>query len=390
VAPAVADPREVVLDRRELAGALADLGVLVPIAVVLIVSNGLSATAALLPAGVLYVCAALAYGLPIPVQPLKAFGAIAIAKGLGVDVIAAGAMLMGLVFLGLARSGALDLAARAFPKPLIRGIQLAVGLLFLKIAWGLVTDPPKAFAASALSPEAALPLAALVLAAAIVLRSRLVTIALVAAGLAIAFAGAAPHLGAGPSAMAVPSIDPGTMWTALTLLVLPQIPLTFANSCLATADAARTYFGDRAAHVQPGRLATTLGSANVLAGTIGGMPVCHGAGGLTAHYSFGARSAGAPLLMGAGLLVLALAVGAGLASLLAAFPLPILAGMLAAAGVLHIRLLGDLHSRWELGLAVAVGLVGVTVNIALGLVLGLAAWWGWALAVRLRPTAATG
>ena len=158
MATAVAElRREVALDRREVAGALAVLGVLVPIAVVLIVSNGLSATAALLPAGVLYICAALAYGLPIPVQPLKAFGAIAIAKGLGVDVIAAGAMLMGLVFLLLARSGALDLAARAFPAPLIRGVQLAVGLLFLKIAWGLVTDPPKAFADNALSPEIALP-----------------------------------------------------------------------------------------------------------------------------------------------------------------------------------------------------------------------------------------
>ena len=138
-----------------------------PIAVVLIVSNGLSATAALLPAGLLYLVAAFAYGLPIPVQPLKAFGAIAIAKGLGVDVIAAGAMLMGLVFLVLARTGALDLAARAFPRPLIRGVQLAVGLLFLKIAWGLVTDPPAAFAATALSAGVALPLAGLVLAAAI-------------------------------------------------------------------------------------------------------------------------------------------------------------------------------------------------------------------------------
>ncbi|MGH2978989.1 MAG: putative sulfate/molybdate transporter [Solirubrobacterales bacterium] len=383
-------PRGVALDRREVAGALADLGVLVPIAVVLIVSNGLSATAALLPAGLLYMCAALTYGLPIPVQPLKAFGAIAIAKGLGVDVIAAGGMLMGLVFLVLARSGALDVAARAFPRALVRGVQLAVGLLFLKIAWGLVADPPQAFATNALSPEIALPLTAFVLAAAIALRSRPVTIALVAAGIAIALAGAAPHLSAGPSAVSVPAMDAAAVWTALTLLVLPQIPLTFANSCLATADAARTYFGDRAAPVRPGRLATTLGSANVLAGTIGGMPVCHGAGGLTAHHAFGARTAGAPLLMGAGLLVLALVAGSGLAALLAAFPLPILAGMLAAAGVLHIRLLRDLRGRWELSVAVAVGVVGVTINLALGLLLGLAAWWGWVLAARLRPAGATG
>ena len=376
------------MDRREVSGALADLGVLVPIAVVLIVSNGLSATAALLPAALLYLVAAFAYGLPIPVQPLKAFGAIAIAKGLGVDVIAAGALLMGVVFLALARTGALDLAARAFPRALIRGVQLAVGLLFLKIAWGLVTDPPAAFAATALSAGVALPLAALVLAAAIALRSRPVMIVLVAVGLAIAFANAAPDLSVGPSAVSVPSMDTAAVWTALTLLVLPQIPLTFANSCLATADAAQTYFGERAEPVRAGRLATTLGGANVLAGSIGGMPVCHGAGGLTAHHSFGARTAGAPLLMGVALLILAVAAGAGLPGLLAAFPLPILAGMLAAAGVLHIRLLRDLRGRWEMSVAIAIGVVGVSVNLALGLLLGLGAWWGRALAARLRPTAA--
>src|SRR5215207_6251964 len=100
------------LGRRELAGAVADVGVLVPIAVALIVSNGLSATAVLLPAGLLYLAAAFVYELPIPVQPLKAFGAIAIAKGLGSDEIAAGALLMGVVFVVLGRLRLLDLAAR--------------------------------------------------------------------------------------------------------------------------------------------------------------------------------------------------------------------------------------------------------------------------------------
>ena len=385
----VADLPAARLDRREVAGALADLGVLVPIAVVLIVSNGLSATAALLPAGILYVCAGLVYGLPIPVQPLKAFGAIAIAKGLSVDVIAAGAMLMGLIFLVLGRSGALDLAARAFPRPLVRGVQLAVGLLFLKISWGLVTDPPKAFSDTALAPDLAFVLAALVLVAAMGLRKRPVTIILVAVGLAVALAQAGPDLSAGPSSVPIPGIDGAALWTALTLLVLPQVPLTFANSCLATTDAARTYFGPRATRVRPGRLATTLGGANVFAGTIGGMPVCHGAGGLTAHYSFGARTAAAPILMGVTLLLLALAAGAGMATLLTAFPLPILAGMLSAAGILHIQLLRDLRGWWPLTVAVAIGAIGVTSNLALGLLIGLIAWWGRVLVARLRPAGAT-
>ena len=376
MAAALAESRAApAFDRRELAGAIADVGVLVPIAVVLIVSNGLSPTAALLPAGLLYLGAAFAYGLPIPVQPLKAFGAIAIAKGLGADVIAAGALLMGVVFVALGRSGLLEHAARAFPRPLIRGVQLAVGLLFLKIAWGLVSDPPAAFAATALTPGLAVALAAIALAAALLLRRRPVTIGLVGIGVAIALVQSAPDLRPGPSEVALPGIDGAALWTALTLLVVPQVPLTFANSCLATADAARSYFGERAAAVRPARLATTLGTANVFAGAIGGMPVCHGAGGLTAHRSFGARTAGAPLMMGAALVVLALALGSGLAALLSAFPLPVLAGMLAAAGVLHLRLLRDLRSRGEWTVAVLVGLIGVAFNLAAGLAVGLAAWW---------------
>ena len=377
MATAIAErpPREFAFDRRELAGALADVGVLVPIAVVLIVSNGLSATAALLPAGLLYLGAAISYGLPVPVQPLKAFGAIAIAKGLGADTIAAGALLMGIVFIGLSRSGLLEHAAAAFPRPLIRGVQLAVGLLFLKIAWGLVTDPPKAFAATALTPVTATVLALVALVAALALRRRPVTIAFVGVGLALAAAQALPDMRAGPSSVGVPSIDSAALWTALTLLVLPQIPLTFANSCLATADAARTYFGPRANAVRPGRLAGTLGTANVFAGLVGGMPVCHGAGGLTAHRSFGARTAAAPVMMGIGLLTLALAFGAGLATFLAAFPLPVLAGMLAAAGILHVRLLEDLEGRAEWAVAVAIGVTGIAFNLAAGLALGLVAWW---------------
>jgi hypothetical protein len=39
--------------------------------------------------------------------------------------------------------------------------------------------------------------------------------------------------------------------------------------------------------------------------------------------------------------------------------------------------------------AIAIGIVGVSVNLALGLLVGLGAWWGRALAARLRPTPAT-
>jgi hypothetical protein len=382
--PPIAVPTPLRFDRREAAGAVADLGVLLPIAVTLIVANGLSPTAVMLPAALLYIVAGAAYRIPVPVQPLKAFGAIAIAKHLGPQEIAAGALLMGAIFLVAGQTGLLDRVAGAFPTPLIRGVQLTVGVLFLEIAWRLVHHPAKAFAAHALPVDTAMALAIAGVVVLLALRRVHITLILAFAGLAVMFATADGPFSFGPSPIAVPSVDGSALATALTVLVLPQVPLSFANSCLATADAARVYFGRAAARVTPGRLATSLGAANLLAGAIGGMPCCHGAGGLTAHRSFGARTGGAPIMMGAALLVVALALGAGLAPLLAAFPLPILASLLAVAGLLHIGLLRDLPDPASWAVALAVGALGVFVNLAVGLGAGLVLWWLPRLALRAR------
>lgn len=362
-------------DPSEMAGALADLGVLVPIAVALIVTNGLSPTSVLLPAGLLYVAVGLLYRLPVPVQPLKAFGAIAIANGLGADEIAAGALLMGAVFVVLGASGLVDWAARVFPKPIIRGVQLAVGLLFCQLAWKLLTAPPRAFADHSRPVWWLIGAGVAVLVAALLLRRYAITLLLMALaviGMTIAFQGPFEW---GPSPIRLPQPDVQAFVVAATVLVLPQLPLTFANSCLATADAARTYFGEAASRVSPGRLALSLGTANLMAGTISGMPVCHGAGGLTAHRSFGARTGGAPVALGTALIVLGVAAGASLASALAGFPLPILAGLLAVAGLLHIALLKDLRGPAHWALAIGVGMVGVYINLAVALAAALVVWW---------------
>jgi hypothetical protein len=369
---------------RELSGSVADLGVLVPIAVALIVKNGLSPTAVLLPAALLYIGVAWAYRVPVAVQPLKALGAIAIAKGLGADEIAAAALILGATFVLLGSTGLVDQVGRAFPRALIRGVQLTVGLLFLKVAWGLVADPPASFDEHALDPAWAIPAGAAVVVVALVLRRRPVALALVALGVVVMLVDAGGVPAFGPSPIELPSLSQATFTAALTALVIPQLPLTFANSCLAPADAARKYFGARAGRVRPGRLATTLGTANLFSGAIAGMPVCHGAGGMTAHYAFGARTGRAPLAIGSALLAVALLLGAGLASLLTAFPLPILAGLLATAGLLHIGLLGDLRGAREWGIAVAVGAIGFQWNLLYGLAAGLALWWGQELVAQVR------
>jgi SulP family sulfate permease len=363
-------------DWAELAGALGDLGVLVPIAVALIVKNGLTPTAVLLPAGLLYVVAGLVYRLPVPVQPLKAFGAIAIAHGFGANDIAAGALLMGAIFVALGASGLLDWVAKVFPQPIIRGIQLSVGLLFCQLAWKLVCATPKAFIDHRHSVWWLGVATAAVIAAALLLRGRnitLVFLATAAVAMVLSFHGSLRY---GPSALHTPHLSWTVFSAAAVALVLPQFPLSFANSCLATADTARAYFGDVAAErVRPGRLAMTLGVANLFAGAISGMPVCHGAGGMTAHRSFGARSGGAPIMLGSMLIALALAVGATLTAALAGFPVPILAGLLVVAGLLHIMLLKDLRGPWNWAVAIAVGVIGFLSNLAIALVGALLIWW---------------
>ncbi len=127
--------------------------------------------------------------------------------------------------------------------------------------------------------------------------------------------------------------------------------------------------------VRPGRLATTIGLANLFAGSISGMPVCHGAGGMTAHRTFGARSGGAPIMLGSILVAVALGIGATLTAALSGFPVPILAGLLTVAGLLHIMLLKDLRGPWHWAIAIAVGVTGFLSNLAVALVGALAVWW---------------
>lgn len=364
-------------DAAEWSGAFADLGVFVPIAVALIVVNGLSATAVLLPAGLLYLAVGLFYRVPVPVQPLKAFGAIAVTLGLGPDVIAAGALLMGAVFVVLGLTGALDKVARIFPQPIIRGIQLTVGLLFGKLAWDLVWNTPTAFVDQQGSPWVLVALGVVGVAVLLAARQFPITLVLLAVAVVAMVVRAPTPLALGPSAITLPELDWNTFATAAVVLVLPQLPLTFANSCLATADAARVYFGDAASRVRPGRLAVSLGLANLAVGAIGGMPLCHGAGGLTAHRAFGARTGGAPIIIGSLLALLAVGVGASTGVLLAGFPVSILAAMMAVAGLLHITLLRDLRSRRDWVFALGVGVLGVSTNLAIALVAGLAGWWAW-------------
>src|SRR3954469_4717601 len=120
------------LDRHELAGGLGDAGLFVPVAVALVAVNGLNATAVFAVAGLAYLGTALYFRVPVPVQPLKAFAAAAIALKLQAPVIAAGALSMSAAMALLSAFGLADWIARRFPLVLVRGIQASVALLLAK------------------------------------------------------------------------------------------------------------------------------------------------------------------------------------------------------------------------------------------------------------------
>jgi hypothetical protein len=381
-------------DRHELAGGLGDAGLFIPIAVALIALNGLTATAVFAVAGLAYIATALWFRVPVPVQPLKAFAAAAIALKLDAEVIAAGALLMSAAMAVLAVTGLADLLARHFPLVLIRGIQASVALLLCKAAVDLAQKgnwPGLPHISSDVGLAMAIAgCAALFAASHYGLPGTLMVLGAGAAtGLVV---GGVPHVALGPEAPAVSLPAGGDFARALGTLVVAQLPLTFGNSIVATADAERTYFGDRAKRVRPGRLAVSIGSMNLASGLFHGLPLCHGAGGVTAHRRLGARTAGATLSVGVIYLTLAMAFGASLPDLIRVLAPGALAGMLLYVAVQHALLAASLPEFADRAIAAAVGVVTIlSGNLGIGFAAGmvmLMVRWVLLGGLRRRPLSA--
>ena len=360
--------------RHELAGGLGDAGLFVPIAVALVAVNGLSATAVFGVGGLAYLATALYFRVPVPVQPLKAFAAAAIALELEPAVIAAGALSMSAAMALLAATGMAGWLAARFPLVLVRGIQASVALLLAKASVDLA-EKGNWQGLPAVAEWVGVAVAAGACALLLVLRASRVPAALVvlAGGLVagIAVAGGLPAVGYGPEAPALSVPDGPAFATALGTLVLAQLPLTFGNSVVATADAERSYFGERAARVTPNRLAASIGASNLVAGLSHGLPLCHGAGGVTAHVKLGARSAAATASAGALYLSLAVVFGASLPELLKLLLPGALAGMLLYVAIQHGLLAARLERAQDRVIAAGVGLVTLlSGNLAIGFAAG--------------------
>ena len=360
----------------EAAGAVADLGVLVPLAAALILINGFDPGSVLVGAGGLVLASGLVFRIPFPVQPLKALTAVAVAEGVAPEVIHAAGLEIAAVLLLLSMGRVADLIARFFTKPVIRALQFGVGVLLIVTAVRLAADPPSVFRETLGSPwPIVLALAALG-AVALGVRARRYGIALgiLVAGVLAAMAVARPDLAAPSIALPQIGFPPAAAFaSAFFLLVIPQIPLTFGNAVVAVSDLAHEYFGPAARLVTPSRVCLSCGLGNIASALAGGMPMCHGAGGLTAHVRLGARTAAMNVLLGTGLLGLGLFFAPQVTAILGLLPAWGLAAFLAYAGLRHALLVGDLRGS-SLPVAVGAGLVGallgnLAVTAAVALVL---------------------
>jgi SulP family sulfate permease len=374
---------------RELAGSLGDFGTLIPLSIALVTINGLSFTSVFLMVGLFYIVTGLYYRLPIPVQPLKVVAAIAIAApgDVTLPVMAATGILFGAFLLVLAFTGLIDQIAKLFTRPVVRGIQLGLGLILLTKAVSFIQsrelfvgDSGKEALVGSVPANVIIGIAGVVLVL-LLLNSRRFPAALVILGAGIivgaaygAFKGT--DWGFGPTSMEVFTPGLHDYATAVVLLVLPQIPLTIGNAIIGTTDTAKTLFGEgeRTRRATNRRLSADMGLANIVTGLLAAMPMCHGAGGLAAHYRFGARTGGANIMIGAILVVIAVAFGVVGVTLLSSIPYAVLGVLLLFAGLELALLVRDVDQKRDLFVVFLIAGIGLaTTNMAIAFGCGIVA-----------------
>jgi MFS superfamily sulfate permease-like transporter len=367
-------------DRNELAGAFGDLGTDLPLLIGIIAASGMDSAGVLVMFGLMQVFSGLWYGMPMPVQPLKAFAALVIAQKIPGRIIFGGGLAIGVSMLLLSVTGLIDALARLVPKAVIRGIQfgLALQLATLALKEYVPADGVAGFALAA----------AAFLVTVVLLGNRrwpaaLAVLALgVTYGLVFKLDVATAHRAIGLHLLGWHVPQWPDILTGAVLLALPQIPLSLGNSVLATRQVVEDYFPDRPLTVR--QISFTYGLMNLVNPFLGGFPVCHGSGGMVGHYTFGGRTGGSVVLYGGLFLVLGLGFSQGFQQIVQIFPLPILGVLLLFEALTLATLLRDIAgSRSDLLLALLVGLLcsGLPYGYLVGLLVGTALYYamqrGW-------------
>ena len=319
-------------DRMEWAGAFGDLGTLIPFVVAYLGVLKMDPFGVLFAFGAAMLVCGVYYRTPMPVQPMKAIGAVAATQAAQSIVITpaavyAGGLVTGLLWLVLGLTGAAHRVARIVPRPVVVGIVLGLGLGFMlegirMMAGGWLVAAIGVVGTLLLLTNRQIP-------------AMFVLLAFGAGVGAIQDPAALQALAAAPVEFHAPSFALSQLtWQDLFIgavfLALPQLPLTLGNAIIAIREENNRLFPDRA--VTEKKLAVSTGIMNLAGAATGGVPMCHGAGGMAGHVAFGARTGGALVILGVCLLVLAFFFSAAVVALFSLFPRAILGVILFITG----------------------------------------------------------
>jgi SulP family sulfate permease len=380
-------------NRLEFAGSLGDLGTILPLAIGMILINGLNPLGLFLGVGLYYVFAGLYFKVTSPVEPMKVIGAYAIATGISASQIQASSLWIFLFLLVIGGTGIITLIGRYIPKPVIRGVQLSTGILLvtqgIKLMLGTSTFQALRNAAEpylSIQNLGPLPLGLMIggilgVLTLLLLENKRLPAAIVVVGaglLAGILWGTREGLHQIQVGMFWPDILPygfpsaGDFTFALLVLVLPQVPMTLGNAVMANADLSIQYFPQEGKRVTHRALCISMALANLVSFFLGGMPMCHGAGGLASRYRFGARTGGSNLISGAIFIVLALFLGEQLMGIIYLLPMAALGVLLVFAGAQLSLTVLDMKTRKDMFVPILV--VGITLasNLAAGFLVGIA------------------
>ncbi len=341
---------------------MGDFGTLFPLAIGYIALCGMDPAGLLVMMGVVNIVSGLVFRLPMPVEPMKVIAVVAITERWAPSLIYASAFAMGLIWIVFTLSGVMEWLGRVTPRSVVRGIQAALGIM-------LAFQGVRMF-----SSWWALGVASLVIV--VVFRKNRyapAAIVLVLLGLVImGFKGQLREIA--PASFAIPSITgfrPVEVWESMLRAGFAQIPLTATNAVIAVAALIGHYFPDR--RVTERKLSLSHGVMNLIVPFFGGMPMCHGAGGLAGQYYFGARTGGANIIEGVIEIGLGLFLAGGIAALFSTFPEAILGAMMFLVGIELVKFVRDVRANRDLAPLGATVAGALVFNMAVGFVLGMLA-----------------
>lgn len=350
-------------------GAFADGAILFPLLMTLAFQNGMNLTYLLLTSGFAYIVSGYIFKIPMSVQPLKSIAIAGLSIGASSLEIRTAGILLGLIFLfGLLFD--LNSFAKKVPERIIHGVQVGLGLI-------LIQQSLKYLLPNGI--EWLIPITCSVIV--ILFLTYKYQFPILGIFTTLVFFGSLfwAQKSELPTHLNQDALRP----LLILSLVLPQIVLTSANSILATVNVSQKYFRENASKVTVPRLVCMIGLGNIISGIIGGLPFCHGSGGITAHYNGGARTNLSNYIIGPTLLLGAIAVSVFGEAKIAFSPI-LLSIPIMAVGFMHTKLASSSWSAsWSIKIQLA--MMGAAALISGNMLWVLAAGLAFELIHKLSP-----